>query len=108
MINRFLKHIVSIKYELIISILYIPYMITNISKSRADALILAFIIHLLLLTMVYYSTSVIRQDLKQYVYQLKPIKIIDIKPIKKEIFTKAFNLIPTTAQINKTFLNIYK
>lgn len=105
MINKTLKKLVNIKTENILILLYIPYMIINTARARQDLFIVAIVMHLMLSIAVYYSIRETRQDLKQYVYQLKPIKIIDLQAIKKEIFTKAFNLIPTTAQIkyNKTF-----
>lgn len=106
MINNLLKKLVCIKTENILILLYIPYMIINISRATQDFIIIALMMHLLLSIAVYYSIRETRQDLKQYVYQLKPIKIIDLQAIKKEIFTKAFNKIPTTAIIKyKTFLN---
>lgn len=105
MINKALKKLVNIKTENILILLYIPYMIINTARARQDLFIVAIVMHLMLSIAVYYSIRETRQDLKQYVYQLKPIKIIDLQAIKKEIFTKVFNLIPTTAQIkyNKTF-----
>lgn len=105
MINKALKKLVNIKTENILILLYIPYMIINTARARQDLFIVAIVMHLMLSIAVYYSIRETRQDLKQYVYQLKPIKIIDLQAIKKEIFTKAFNLIPITAQIkyNKTF-----
>lgn len=62
MINNLLKKLVCIKTENILILLYIPYMIINTARAR--------------------------QDLKQYVYQLKPIKIIDLQAIKKRYLQK--------------------
>lgn len=104
-INNLLKKIVNVKTENILILLYIPYMIINTSRANTDFILSAIVIHLLLLIGVYYSTYTTRQNLKEYIYKLKPIKIklIDLQGIKKEIFTKAFNNIPTTAIIkNKT------
>lgn len=107
-INNILKKIVNIKIENLLSAVYIPYMIINTGKSDASLIVSALMIHLMLLIGVYIGISDIRADIKEYIYQLKPIKIniIDLQAIKKEIFTKAFNNKPTTAIIKlKTFLN---
>ena len=107
MINNALKKLISVKTENILFILYVFYMIINISKSKQGFLIASCILHLVLLIGVYLTTRLIRQDVKQYVYNMDQIKLIDIKAIKKEIFIKVFNLLPTTAQIKyiKPFLN---
>ena len=106
MINNVLKKLVSIKTENILFILYVFYMIINISKSHQDFIIASCVLHSVLLIGVYLTTRLIRQDVKQYVYNMDQIKLIDIKAIKKEIFIKVFNLLPTTAQIKyNSFLN---
>lgn len=108
-INNILKKIVNVKIENLLILLYIPYMIINIGRANTDFIVSAVIVHLLLVSGVYIGTYSIRSDVKEYVYQLKPIKIklIDLKAIKKEIFTNAFNNKPTTAIIKykKHFLN---
>lgn len=98
-INNILKKIVNVKTENLLIMMYIPYMIINISKS--SMFISAVVMHLLLVIGLYYGTYTARQDIKEYVYQLKPIRvnIIDLSTIKKEIFIKAFNNKPTTAII---------
>lgn len=103
MINNWLKKIVCIKYENILLMMYLIYMIINISKS--SLLIASITLHLMMLIVLYYGSYTARQDIKAYIFSLKPIKL-NI-PIKKEIFIKAFNNKPTTAIIkyNKTFLN---
>lgn len=98
-INNLLKKLVCIKTENILILLDIPYTIINVSRARQDLLIIAILMHLLLSVAIYYSIRETRQELKQYVYQLNPIKIIDLQAIKKEIFTKAFNNKLTTAII---------
>ena len=72
-----------------------------ISISKSSMFISAVVMHLLLVIGLYYGTYTARQDIKEYVYQLKPIRvnIIDLSTIKKEIFIKAFNNKPTTAII---------
>ena len=97
-INNILKKIVNVKVENLLIMMYIPFMIVNISKS--SMFISAVVIHLLLVIGLYYGTYTTRQDIKEYVYQLDPIRlnIIDLST-KKEIFTKAFNKVPTTAFI---------
>lgn len=107
MINNLLKRLVSIKYENIVLLLYIPYMIINLLKASTDLFMVAIMMHLLLIKAVHYGIRETRQDIKQYIYQLKPIMIIDLKAIKKEIFTKAIIFIPTKAKNNiyNTFLN---
>ena len=106
MINNYLKKLVSIKTENILTLIYIPYMFLNLLKAKTDLIIIALLMHLLLMLVIHYSIRETRQDIKQYVYQLKPINI-DLQAIKKEIFTKAINFIPTKAKINytNTFLN---
>ncbi len=98
-INNILKKIVNVKIENLLILFYIPFMVVNISLS--SMFISAIVIHLLLISGLYYGTYTTRQDIKKYVYQLKPIRvnIIDLSTIKKEIFTKAFNNKPTTAII---------
>lgn len=106
MINKALKKLVSIKTENILFILYVFYMIINISKSNPSFIIASCILHINVLIGVYITTYLIRQDVKKYVYNMDQIKLIDIKAIKKEIFIKVFNLLPTTAKIKYTsFLN---
>lgn len=98
-INNILKMIVNVKIEKLLLFMYIPYMIINISNS--SLFISAIFIHLLLVSVLYYSTYTTRQEIRNYIYKLKPIRlnIIDLKTIKKEIFTKAFNNKLTTAII---------
>ena len=107
MINKLLKRLISIKYENIILLLYIPYMILNLIKADTNLFMVAIVMHLLIISVIHYSIRETRQDIKQYIYQLQPIKIIDLETIKKEIFTKAIIFIPTTAKNNicNTFLN---
>lgn len=88
MINNLLKKLVCIKTENILILLYIPYMIINTARARQDLFIVAIVMHLLLSVAIYYSIKETRQDLKQYVYQLKPIKIIDLQAIKKRYLQK--------------------
>ena len=98
-INNILKKVVNVKAEILLITIYIPFMIINIFKS--SMIISASVIHLLLIIGLCYGMYSIRQDIKKYIYQLKPIrvKIIDLKAIKKEIFLKVFNKKPTTAFI---------
>lgn len=104
MINNALKKIVSIKTENILSILYCMYMIINISLS--SMLVLSIVLHLTMLIGVYYTTYTIRQELKEYIYNLEPIKLIDVRAIKKEIFIKVFNHNRPRLKLNiSTFLN---
>lgn len=106
MINKALKKLVSIKTENILFILYVFYMIINISESKQGYFVASCILHINVLIGVYITTYLIRQDVKKYVYNMDPIKLIDIKALKKEIFTKVFNLLPTTAKIKYwSFLN---
>lgn len=87
MINNWLKKIVCIKYENILLTMYLVYMVINISKS--SLLIASITIHLMMLFTIYYATYTARQDIKQYIFNLEPIRL-NI-PTKKEIFTKVFN-----------------
>lgn len=104
MINNALKKIVSIKMESILSILYFMYMTINIYKS--SLLVASIVLHLTMLIGVYYVTYTLRQELKEYVYNLEPIKIIDVRAIKKEIFNKVFNYNRPRLKLNvSTFLN---
>ncbi len=104
MINNALKKIVSIKTENILSILYCMYMIINISLS--SMLVPSIVLHLTMLIGVYYTTYTIRQELKEYIYNLEPIKLIDVRAIKKEIFIKVFNHNRPRLKLNiSTFLN---
>lgn len=105
MINNILKKIISIKYENILCIIYLPYMILNISKSQTDLILSAIIMHLLLIGGTYYSIRLIRQDLKECIHNLKPIKIIDLKAIKKELNKKALIINLPQPLLNKSFLN---
>ena len=104
MINNILKKAVSIKYENILCIIYLPYMILNISKSQIDPILSAIIMHLFLIGGLNYSIRLIRQDLKEYIYNLKPIKIIDLKAIKKELNIKALIINLPQPLLNKSFL----
>lgn len=104
MINSALKKIVSIKTENILSILYCMYMIINISLS--SMLVPSIVLHLTMLIGVYYVTYTLRQELKEYIYNLEPIEIIDVRAIKKEIFNKVFNHNRPRLKLNvSTFLN---
>lgn len=105
MINTALKKLISIKTENILFILYLFYMIINISKS--SLLVASVIMHLIILIGVYIETRLLRQELKAYIYKLDPIILIDIKAIKKEIFIKVFNNNRPRLKLNenKTFLN---
>lgn len=104
MINNALKKIVCIKSENILFILYLIYMIINISKS--SMLIASIVLHLTMIIGVYYTTRYIRLELKEYIYNLEPIILVDVRAIKKEIFTKVFNKMITTPNIKyNSFLN---
>lgn len=102
MINNWLKKIVCIRYENILLSLYLVYMVINISKS--SLFIASIVMHLMMLSAVYYGSYTARQELKTYIFNLKPIRL-NI-PNKKEIFTKVFNNMTTTSNIKyNSFLN---
>ena len=102
MINNWLKKIVCIKYENILLSMYLVYMVINISKS--SLFIVSITIHLMMLIALYYGSYTARQELKDYIFNLEPIRL-NI-PNKKEIFTKVFNNMTTTSNIKyNSFLN---
>lgn len=106
MINRALKKIVCIKYENILSALYIVYMICNIMLATPSMILTSILLHCMMLSCLYYGIYTTRQDIKKYVYELDPIRIPNILATKKEIFTKVFNNMTTTSNIKyNSFLN---
>lgn len=82
--------------------MYLVYMVINISKS--SLFIASITIHLMMLIALYYGSYTARQELKNYIFNLEPIRL-NI-PNKKEIFTKVFNNMTTTSNIKyNSFLN---
>ena len=100
MINNWLKKIVCIKYENILLMMYLIYMIINISKS--SLLIASITIHLMMLIAVYYTAYTTRQEIKDFVFNLEPIRL-NI-PNKKELLSKAFNKYQPQQLLNITRL----
>lgn len=100
MINNWLKKIVCIKYENILLSMYLVYMIINISKS--SLLIASITIHLMMLIAVYYTAYTTRQEIKDFVFNLEPIRL-NI-PNKKELLSKAFNKYQPQQLLNITRL----
>jgi len=99
-INNWLKKIVCIKYENILLSMYLVYMIINISKS--SLLIASITIHLMMLIAVYYTAYTTRQEIKDYIFSLEPIRL-NI-PNKKELLSKAFNKYQPQQLLNITRL----
>lgn len=100
MINNWLKKIVCIKYENILLSMYLVYMIINISKS--SLLIASITLHLMMLIAVYYTAYTTRQEIKDFVFNLEPIRL-NI-PNKKELLSKAFNKYQPQQLLNITRL----
>ena len=100
MINNWLKKIVCIKYENILLSMYLVYMIINISKS--SLLIASITIHLMMLIAVYYTAYTTRQEIKDYIFSLEPIRL-NI-PNKQELLSKAFNKYQPQQLLNITRL----
>lgn len=104
MINKWLKKIISIKTENIILLLYIPYMIINLSKANTDLFMVAIAMHLMLSVAIHYSIRETRQEIKDYIFNLEPIRL-NI-PNKKELLSKVFNKYQPQQLLNiRPFLN---
>ena len=79
------KKLFSVKYENILAIIYIPYMIINLSKASKEMFLVAIAMHLLLSLVLFYGIRITRkealEEIKQGIYE----PIIDLEEISDYI-----------------------
>lgn len=79
------KKLYSVKYENILAMIYLPYMIINLFKARQDMFLIAIAMHLILSLGLYYSVRIARkealQEIKQGIYE----PLVDLEEISEDI-----------------------
>lgn len=103
------KKLFSVKYENILAILYIPYMIINLGKASNEMFLIAIAMHLLLSLVLFYSIRTTRKEaleeirhgiyepifdleeisdyIKEFIITLNKMKKCIIKEVKTQKYT---------------------
>ena len=99
------KKLYSVKYENILAMIYLPYMIINLFKANQDMFLIAIAMHLILSLGLYYSVRIARkealQEIKQGIYE----PLVDLEEISEDIKQLVRNIDKLKKGIKKEVTN---
>lgn len=99
------KKLYSVKYENILAMIYLPYMIINLFKANKDMFLIAIAMHLILSLGLYYSVRIARkealQEIKQGIYE----PLVDLEEISEDIKQLVRNIDKLKKGIKKEVTN---